>query len=412
VKTIKREENGEWKWIKRNCRACWRVIAANCLNFYAFVELAKGWKSQELSGCRNSTQNELEQVLQLEQILDWLNSSIAIECIFNLRSKHIRLCAINKTKSNLSRECIAILIDPLDCYLNSRHYHNLRIERIIDLPSNGGRWTAIRPASQRHVSSLSNHDVCRCVRVIDIRWNFLHWSHRARGWKLHFLACYRVSELSQNVQSSRKGGARRGKNLFICSPTTCKYPNWVLAWTVFIWHMYLPLSSSCTFAMCRNQVLCLSCLSCVTEMRGFLVITWLCTVNIADCSKCIHATCNDPEWERPSLSLLLLEFKLEQSRDSDWRRRQGSGIRDDSSRLPQLRRRRGGGRKIAYQKNSFRLNNFLSFPSSNFLRIPRILIFAPTLMPRANSDTQSGGRWLPLDGTRQRSWCFIQFGCI
>lgn len=73
-------------------------------------------------------------------------------------------------------------------------------------------------------------------------------------------------------------------------PTTCKYPNCVLAVTVFIWHMYRPWSSSFTLLMCKNHVRCLSCLSWVTLMRGFRVITWLCTVNMADCSKCIHAT--------------------------------------------------------------------------------------------------------------------------
>lgn len=57
--------------------------------------------------------------------------------------------------------------------------------------------------------------------------------------------------------------------------------------------------------MCRNHVRCLSCLSCVTLIRGFRVITWLCTVNMADCSKCIHATyeCNGKgereNWVKP-----------------------------------------------------------------------------------------------------------------
>lgn len=81
---------------------------------------------------------------------------------------------------------------------------SLRVKGITDLPSNRGRRTAVSSASQRHVCSLSNHNVCRCVRVIDIWWNFLHWSHRARGWKLHFLTWFKVSELSQNVQSSAR----------------------------------------------------------------------------------------------------------------------------------------------------------------------------------------------------------------
>lgn len=75
-------------------------------------------------------------------------------------------------------------------------------------------------------------------------------------------------------------------NLFVL-PTTCRYPNCVFAVTVLIWHIYRPLSSSCTLLICKNHVLCLSW---VTLMRGFLVITWLWTVKIADCSKCIHAT--------------------------------------------------------------------------------------------------------------------------
>jgi hypothetical protein len=102
-----------------------------------------------------------------------------------------------------------------------------------------------------------------------------------------FYVCF-VSTVWMNYHLLKR--EKEKKTFFICSPTTCKYPNWVFAVTVFIWHMYLPLSSSWTFAMCKNQVLCLSCLSCVTEIRGFLVITWLCTVNIADCSKCIQAT--------------------------------------------------------------------------------------------------------------------------
>lgn len=87
--------------------------------------------------------------------------------------------------------------------------------------------------------------------------------------------------------------AARSYECILCRnlPTTCRYPNWVLAVTVFIWHIYRPRSSSLTLFMCRNQVLCLSCLSCVTLMRGLRVITWLCTVRMADCSKCIQATC-------------------------------------------------------------------------------------------------------------------------
>lgn len=116
---------------------------------------------------------------------------------------------------------------------------------------------------------------------------------------------YRLTFIHENKKKGNE--EREGKKLFICSPTTCKYPNWVLAVTVFIWHMYLPLSSSCTLAMCKNQVLCLSCLSCVTEIRGFLVITWLCTVNIADCSKCIQATCNNPN---ENWRFSLMQFSL------------------------------------------------------------------------------------------------------
>lgn len=70
-------------------------------------------------------------------------------------------------------------------------------------------------------------------------------------------------------------------------PTTCKYPYCVLAVTVLIWHMYFPLSSSCTSLICRYHVLCLSC---DTAILGFLVITWLCTVRIALWSKSIQAT--------------------------------------------------------------------------------------------------------------------------
>lgn len=55
--------------------------------------------------------------------------------------------------------------------------------------------------------------------------------------------------------------------------------------------MYRPWSSSFTLLICRNHVRCLSCLSWVTLIRGFRVITWLCTVRMADCSKWIQATC-------------------------------------------------------------------------------------------------------------------------
>lgn len=54
--------------------------------------------------------------------------------------------------------------------------------------------------------------------------------------------------------------------------------------------MYFPLSSSRTSLICRNQVLCLSW---VTDILGFLVITWLCTVRMALLSKSIQATWNE-----------------------------------------------------------------------------------------------------------------------
>lgn len=95
----------------------------------------------------------------------------------------------------------------------------------------------------------------------------------------------------KSIDKFKKNGFCQEPNLnWYNLPTTDKYPNCVFAVTVFIWHMYLPLSSSWTLVMCRYQVRCLSCLSCVTLMRGFRVITWLWTVRMADCSKCIHAT--------------------------------------------------------------------------------------------------------------------------
>lgn len=74
---------------------------------------------------------------------------------------------------------------------------------------------------------------------------------------------------------------------FQYSPTTWTKPNCVLAVTVLIWHMYLPWSSSLTLFMCKNHVRCLSCLSCVTLIRGFRVMTWLWTVKIALREKCV-----------------------------------------------------------------------------------------------------------------------------
>lgn len=40
-------------------------------------------------------------------------------------------------------------------------------------PSNRWRWASVRPTSQCHIGSLPHHDVCRCLSVIDIRWNFV-----------------------------------------------------------------------------------------------------------------------------------------------------------------------------------------------------------------------------------------------
>lgn len=242
-------------------------------------------------------------------------------------------------------------------------------------------------------------------------------------------------ELSVNVFAGERAG-------YLCLPTTCKYPNWVLAVTVFIWHMYLPLSSSCTFAMCKNQVLCLSCLSCVTEIRGFLVITWLCTVNIADCSKCIQATCNDrtKKSKRSDINanaIFSTFYSFFSNEQKIWK-----GFALEASKQANLKLVGEGGcfRKSVVRRASGR-NCLSKSPSGSIIfefkifRIPRhslfalsvlapsrILIFSHSLAtPQSHFD--SG--WLLLDGigkflsfflSRRRrrgaNLCFIQYTLV
>lgn len=69
-------------------------------------------------------------------------------------------------------------------------------------------------------------------------------------------------------------------------PTTFKYPTWLFIGSVLIWHMYHPLSDSCTSLRCKYQIFCSTW---VTAILWFLVITctwmvrivWVSTLNQA-----------------------------------------------------------------------------------------------------------------------------------
>lgn len=58
--------------------------------------------------------------------------------------------------------------------------------------------------------------------------------------------------------------------------------------SVLIWHMYCPLSSSCTFLMCRFHVVWSLW---DTDTRGLCVITWSWIAWIALVSAFTHPTC-------------------------------------------------------------------------------------------------------------------------
>lgn len=67
-------------------------------------------------------------------------------------------------------------------------------------------------------------------------------------------------------------------------------PTWLFIGSVLIWHMYSPLSSSCTLCMCRFHVLRSLC---VTVTLGLCVMTWLWIAWMALVSDFTHPTCAD-----------------------------------------------------------------------------------------------------------------------
>lgn len=70
-------------------------------------------------------------------------------------------------------------------------------------------------------------------------------------------------------------------------PTISMYPTWLFIGSVFIWHMYHPLSDSRTSLMWRNHV---RRSLCVTPIRWFFVMTWLAMVRMVCVSTRSHAT--------------------------------------------------------------------------------------------------------------------------
>lgn len=75
--------------------------------------------------------------------------------------------------------------------------------------------------------------------------------------------------------------------LRVALPTTSRYPTWLFIGSVFIWHIYHPLSDSLTSRMCRYHV---RLSLCVTVMRWFLVMTCVAMVRMVCVSTLNHAT--------------------------------------------------------------------------------------------------------------------------
>lgn len=63
---------------------------------------------------------------------------------------------------------------------------------------------------------------------------------------------------------------------------------WLFMGSVLIWHMYWPLSSSCTFLICKYHV---EWSLCDTDTRGLCVMTWSWIAWMALVSAFTHPTC-------------------------------------------------------------------------------------------------------------------------
>lgn len=83
-------------------------------------------------------------------------------------------------------------------------------------------------------------------------------------------------------------------------PTTFKYAIWLFIGSVFIWHIYHPLSDSLTSRIFNIQA---RFSACVTIIRWFFVITCVWIVRIVCVSTRNHAICNERRKNHLQISL-------------------------------------------------------------------------------------------------------------
>lgn len=93
----------------------------------------------------------------------------------------------------------------------------------------------------------------------------------------------------RNKHNSEKTSAyiRRHYSTKILYFVTNSKITWLFIGSVLIWHMYCPLSSSCTFLICKFHVVWSLC---DTDTLGLCVMTWSCMACMAFVSALTHPT--------------------------------------------------------------------------------------------------------------------------
>ena len=92
------------------------------------------------------------------------------------------------------------------------------------------------------------------------------------------------------------------RHIIVILPWTSRYPRLLLMGSVLTWHMYQPLSTSCTLAMCSFHSLCSRCDSDTRWLRVMMLL-WI--VRMVWVSTLTHATYNQNDtWDIRSLSLI------------------------------------------------------------------------------------------------------------